>query len=129
MKYLPINRTVQLLLFAVICVVSGCSTFQPISSKPPVSSLVLAAPVTEKLALSTHILPAGEYKATYEDSGGYYYQAPSKVISKDFMAYLEDGGIYIPRGSTKPTRFYILANYGQKVLYHLPNSEGIELKP
>lgn len=129
MNNLPMNRIVHLLLFMAIAVTSGCSTFQPISSKPRVSSLVLAAPVTEKLALSTHILPAGEYKATYEDSDGFYYPAPSKIISKDFVAYLEDGGIYIPRDGTKPTGFYVLSNYGQKVLYHLPNLEGIDVKP
>jgi hypothetical protein len=129
MKNPILNRTIGTLPYIFALMMCGCSTFQPISSKPPVSSLILSSPVTERLALSTHILPAGEYKPAYEDSGGYYYQAPSKIISKDFIAYLEDGGIYIRRGSTNPTAFYILANYGQKVVYNLPDAKGIEVKP
>jgi hypothetical protein len=81
---------------------------QPISSKPPESAIELKAPAKFKGFLYTVIFPPGEYRPLYEDSGGYYYQAPAKVIGHDIMSYMFDGGLYVKRTANEPTRWYII---------------------
>jgi len=92
---------------------AGCSTLRPLSSKPPVPRIVLGAPFDVRLGvgvlspLPSHvILPAGEYRPLYEDDQVYYYQAAAKVVVRDPASVLEDGGIYVQRGTTTPTGWY-----------------------
>jgi hypothetical protein len=82
---------------------------RPISSKPPESAIVLKSTFTVHSALlDTATFPAGEYRPLYEDNGGYYFQAPSKVIihSAGIVNYMFDGGVYVKRGSNEPTEWY-----------------------
>ena len=103
--------------FAVILLVvllgAGCSSFQqdssprPISSKPPESAIVLGAPVTVRDQTATDTFPAGKYRLLYEDRGGYYFEAPAKVLVDDVAVFAYDGGLYVARGATAPTRWYV----------------------
>jgi hypothetical protein len=86
---------------------------RPLSSKPPLPRIVLAAPVDNRAfsgllpPIPYHvILPAGEYRPLYEDDRAYYYQAPTKVVVNDLASSLYDGGIYVQRGTTTPTGWY-----------------------
>jgi hypothetical protein len=93
----------------------------PITSTPPVPSIVLRAPYNARGVagllppIPFHvILPAGEYRPLYEDDQVYYYQAPSKVVVNDLTSLLYDGGIYVQRGSTKPTGWYYICEDGSQ---------------
>src|ERR1035437_4662548 len=66
---------------------TGCTSLQPISSKPPESAIELKAPAKFPGFLYTVTFPAGVYRPLYEDSDGYYYQAPAKVIGHDIMSW------------------------------------------
>jgi hypothetical protein len=102
--------------FAVILVVLlgvGCSSLQQdssprsISSKPPESAIVLTAPVTVRDQTATDTFPAGKYRPLYEDRGGYYFEAPAKVLVDDVAVFAYDGGLYVARGAAAPTRWYV----------------------
>jgi hypothetical protein len=92
----------------------GCSSLQPLSSTPPAPVITLTAPATVKGVFgSTLTFPAGDYKAIMEDKGGFYYEAPGKIIAKDLMASLYDGGLYVKKESEVPERFYLITHAGQ----------------
>ena len=96
---------------------TGCTSLQPISSKPPESAIELKAPAKFPGFLYTVTFPAGVYRPLYEDSDGYYYQAPAKVIGHDIMSYMLDGGLYVERTATEPTQWYIInPQNGQKTM-------------
>src|SRR5436190_5502484 len=99
-------------LFSLL--LTGCTSLRPISSKPPVSAIVLKTPAKFPGFLYTVTFPAGEYRPLYEDSGGYYYQAPAKIIGHDIMSYMLDGGLYVERTTNEPTKWYVIdPQYGQ----------------
>ena len=101
----------------LICLIlTGCTSLRPISSKPPESAIVLSAPVTIREIVTTATFPAGEYHPLYEDDGGYYYQAPTKVVANDIFSYMYDGGLYVERGTNEPTKWYVIGQNGQKTL-------------
>src|SRR5450631_1604235 len=84
---------------------TGCSSLRPISSKPPESAIMLTAPVTIREFVTTVTFPAGEYRPLYEDDGGYFFQAPAKVVANDIFSYMYDGGLYVERGTNEPTKW------------------------
>ena len=92
---------------------AGCSSLRqhsslrPISSKPPESAIVLNAPVTVRDQSATDTFPAGEYRPRYEDRGGYYFEAPAKVVVDDVAVFAYEGGLYAARGATEPTGWYV----------------------
>jgi hypothetical protein len=87
---------------------TGCTSLRPISSKPPESAIELKAPAKFTGFLCTVTFPTGKYLPLYEDDGGYYYQAPAKVIGHDIMSYMLDGGLYVERSTNEPTQWYII---------------------
>ena len=95
--------------------------------------MTLKTPLTIKHAGMTDIFPAGEYGVLYEDASGYYYEAPGKIASTTYSKYFLtgslQGGIYIKRGDTNPTSFYIMGNYNRTHMYHVPKTNVFELKP
>jgi hypothetical protein len=101
-------------------IVAGCSSLRsnqslrPISSKPPESAIVLNAPeiVSESGTITT--FPAGEYRPAYEERGGYYFQAPTKVLVDDVAVFAYEGGLYVARGESEPTRWYVIHTNGEK---------------
>jgi hypothetical protein len=99
-----------MLLMAVVSVLlSGCASMRVLSSTPPVKRLVLEKPAEFTFGLGTKItLPVGEYKPVMEDDKGYYYQAPSKVVARDIFSYVADGGLYVRRRETVPSRWYAI---------------------
>jgi len=107
----------------VFLLTSGCSNLQlksssprPISSKPPESAIVLSAPITvTDTDGATNTFPAGKYQPLYEDKGGFYFQAPSKVIVNDVAVFGYDGGLYVARGATEPTEWYFTGPSGKKM--------------
>jgi hypothetical protein len=102
-------------LFALL--LTGCTSLEPISSKPPESAIVLKTSAKFTGILYTVTFPPGEYRPLYEDSGGYYYQAPAKVIGHDIMSYMLDGGLYVERTTNEPTQWYIInPQNGQKTM-------------
>ena len=109
---------------------AGCSSLRPLASKPPATVITLAAPLIIKEALwSETVLPAGDYRATLEDNGGYYYAAPAKLIRNDTVAWQLDGGLYLPKGSTAPTHYYVVGQHHATGLYRLKVQPQYELKP
>src|SRR5438445_4925101 len=89
------------------------SSLRPISSKPPESAIVLSAPVTVRDQTATDTFPAGKYRPLYEDRGGYYFEAPAKVVVDDVAVFAYEGGLYVVRGATEPTRWYISRQGGR----------------
>jgi hypothetical protein len=108
-------------LAVVAVLVTGCSSLpqlkssppKPISSRPPESAIVLTAPVTVNAKGATNVFPPGRYRPLYEDKGGYYFQAPDKVLVNDVASYGYDGGVYVRRGSTEPTEWYVMGASGK----------------
>ncbi len=93
---------------------TGCISYRPISSKPPETAIAVKSPfkVTVSL-LGDHVtFPAGEYRPLYEDDGGYYFQSPAKVILVSAGIPMEaiDAGLFVKRGSTEPTKWYLIEN-------------------
>ena len=89
--------------------ITGCTSLQPISTKPPESAIVLKSTAKFSGFLCSFEFPAGEYHPLYEDDGGYYFQAPSKVISKKLLGdFMLDGGLYVVRNSSEPTKWYVI---------------------
>jgi len=112
-------RITIITLSLVSMLITGCTSMRPLSSKPPESAIVLKSPVKVGVVVA-FAFPAGEYRPLYEDDGGYYYQAPSKVIFYDFpFSRMIDGGLYVERTATEPTQwYYIDLQYGQKHMIH-----------
>lgn len=108
---------------------TGCSSLRPISSTPPESAIRLNEPVTIHEFLSKATFPAGEYHPLYEDNDGYYYQAPSKIVANDLFSYMYDGGLYVKRGGTEPTEWYIIVQNGQKNMGRFKTVPPHELIP
>jgi hypothetical protein len=112
--FMKFKSQVQLLIslfFAVMVAVifSGCASMRVISSTPPVKEIVVEQPAEFTFGLATKLtMPAGEYKPTLEDNSGYYYQAPSKLVARDILSYVADGGLFIKRGETVPSRWYAI---------------------
>jgi hypothetical protein len=101
-------------LAAVLAVVAltACSSLRPITSDPPASAVLLFAPFSiEQFSKAT--FPSGEYRALYEDDGGYYYQAPTKIVANALFSYLYDGGLYVKRGATEPTDWFVIGQGGR----------------
>ena len=88
---------------------------KPISSKPPESAIVLSEPVTVNDKGATNVFPAGKYRPLYEDRGGYYFEAPTKVLVNDVASFGYDGGVYVARGATEPTQWYVISPSGKKM--------------
>jgi hypothetical protein len=100
-------------ILLVVLLGAGCSSLRPgsslhpISSKPPESAIVLSAPVTVRDQSATDTFPAGKYRPLYEDRSGYYFEAPDKVVVDDVAVFAYEGGLYVARGATEPTRWYV----------------------
>jgi hypothetical protein len=101
---------------------AGCSSLQlkssppkPIASKPPESAIVLSEPVTVNDKGAANVFPAGKYRPLYEDRGGYYFEAPAKVLVNDVASFGYDGGLYVVRGATEPTQWYVISPGGKKM--------------
>jgi hypothetical protein len=105
------NEITVILLVVLLGV--GCSSLwqdsslRPISSKPPESAIVLSGPVTIRDQSATDTFPPGEYRPRYEDRGGYYFEAPAKVVVDDVAVFAYEGGLYVARGATEPTGWYV----------------------
>jgi hypothetical protein len=101
---------------SVVLLAAGCSSMRPIASSPPVPRIVMAEPFTASQGYKTLAFPAGEYSPVYEDNGGYYYQAPVKIVRKGaMMSDMCDGGLYVKRGDNQPKRYYLVDNTGHVV--------------
>jgi hypothetical protein len=110
-------------LFAVVALsvaAAACSSLRsnqslrPISSKPPESAIVLSAPAVVSESGTVTTFPAGEYRPVYEDRGGYYFQAPTKVLVDEVAVFAREGGLYVARGDTEPAHWYVIGEKGEK---------------
>lgn len=97
-----------------------------ISSEAP-ASIELTAPaiVTDQGATTT--FPPGKYKPAFEDERGYYYEAPKKVLFDDVAVYSFDGGVYVERGHTAPTRWYVIRPNGRRTMGHFKTAPSYEI--
>jgi hypothetical protein len=111
-----------------VLALAGCSPLRPISSAPPASAVVIATPFTID-QLSKASFPAGEYRPLYEDAGGYYYQAPSKVVANALFTFMYDGGLYVKRGETEPTQWYVVGQSGVITMGQFKTVPPHEMKP
>jgi len=117
-------------MLIVPMMLAGCSSLRPLASKPPATVITLAAPLIIKQAFGGEtVLPAGDYRATLEDSKGYYFAAPAKLIRNDTVGWQLDGGLYLRKGSTIPTHYYVVGRHHAIELYRLKVQPQYELKP
>ena len=114
------NTRAIIVFFGLVAI--GCGSLQlkspppkPISSKPPESAILLSEPVMVNDKGAANIFPAGKYRPLYEDRGGYYYEAPTKVLVSDVASFGYDGGLYVARGATEPTQWYVTSPSGKKM--------------
>jgi hypothetical protein len=78
---------------------------------------------------ATTTFPVGKYRPVYEDQHGYYFEAPSKVIVDDIGVYGFEGGIYIPRGKTAPTHWYMIRPNGRRTMGHFKTAPLYKVIP
>jgi hypothetical protein len=108
--------------------VAGCGHLRPVSSTPPVTAVVVSAPFTiDQLSKAT--FPPGEYRPLYEDNGGFYYQAPAKIVANALFSYMYDGGLYVKRGETNLTQWYVVSQGGMITRGQLKTEPPHEFKP
>jgi hypothetical protein len=121
---------IPLTVLALALTLAGCASLRPLDSAPPVSAIRLSTPLTIKGILGGRtILPSGEYKATMEDDRGYYYNAPAKLIHNDTSSWLMDGGLYVRKGQTTPSHYYLVGRQHIADLYRLKEQAQFELIP
>jgi hypothetical protein len=119
-----LSRSIACAAVAVALLATGCSSrhkqssFRAIASQPPVSAIELITPATVSEEGATTTFPAGKYRPMYEDDHGYYFEAPRKVIVDDVGVYGFDGGVYIQRGKTVPTEWYLIRPNGRRSMGH-----------
>ena len=110
------SRYPAILLFVAAALLSACASITPVQSKPPYRKIVVNHPFSwgDGIITIKVNMPVGVYTPTFEDKGGYYYQAPQKITGRDsFFPLLVDGGLYLERARTKPDAVYIIRNqYG-----------------
>ena len=125
------KRAIALLgILGLTMVLAGCASLRPLASTPPAAVIELTEPVTIRYMLQGDtILPAGEYRATLEDNGGYYYAAPAKLIRNDTVGWQLDGGLYLKKGAQKPTYYYVVGQHHATGLYRLKAEPNFNLKP
>jgi len=115
-----LNRWIIVKALAVAALITGCSSlhkqssFRAIASHPPVAAIELIKPATVSEEGATTTFPPGKYRPMYEDDHGYYFEAPRKVIVDDVGVYGFDGGVYIQRGKTAPTEWYLIRPNGRR---------------
>ena len=111
-----------IIVAAVALVATGCasanrhSTFRAIKSEPPAAAIELVAPAIVSEEGATTTFPVGKYKPAYEDDGGYYFEAPRKVLVDDVATYAFNGGVYVARGETAPSRWYLIRPNGRRTM-------------
>ena len=99
-------------LLAVFCL-SGCSSMRPIASEPPVPGIFVTAPFSVSIVFRSAAFPAGRYLPSYEDNGGYYYQAPTKIVERGLLLnHICDGGLYVKRGTKEAKQWYVIEGSG-----------------
>ncbi|MCW5552226.1 MAG: hypothetical protein KIS67_08655 [Verrucomicrobiae bacterium] len=117
-------------ILGLTMVLAGCASLRPLASTPPAAVIELTEPMTIRYALQGDtILPAGEYRATLEDNGGYYYAAPAKLIRNDTVGWQLDGGLYLKKGAQMPTHYYVVGQHHATGLYRLKTEPKCKLKP
>jgi len=100
--------------------ITGCSSlhkqssFRAVASHPSIAAIELVKPASVSEEGATTTFPAGKYRPMYEDDHGYYFEAPRKVIVDDVAVYAFDGGVYIQRGKTAPTEWYVIRPNGRR---------------
>lgn len=100
---------------------SGCVdvvNVRPISSTPPASAILVRSAfqatimgtVPGTVPGDTATFPAGEYRPLYENERGYFFEAPAKatIIQYFGATSTETCGLYVARGSTEPTQWYLV---------------------
>lgn len=109
-------------VLAVLLVSMGCSSlnrgasFRAITSEPSLRAIELITPAVVSEEGATTTFPAGKYKAAFEDDRGVYYEAPRKVLVDDIGVYGFDGGVYVMRGKSAPTHWYIIRPNGRRTM-------------
>ncbi len=120
-------------LLLILCIalgLSGCVTTvpQPITTTPPATALRVAPGLSVPTSVTLYTtapltvdfeyeMPAGTYKATYEDKEGYYFAAPAPLLMRHGWDRTTEtqGGIYWSRGIAYPTHVYVYKNAVRKV--------------
>lgn len=122
--------TVLFGIFVGMLTLVGCSSLRPLSSTASPATIKLESPliITHFLGGET-ILPAGDYRATMEDKGGYYYAAPAKLIGNGGGGWLLDGGFYLPKGAATPSHYYSVGQHHAITLHRLKQLPQHETKP
>jgi len=104
----------------ILMLLAGCNTTghashpRAITSTPPIKAIELTVPATVSEEGATTTFPVGKYKPVYEDDHGFYFEAPGKVLVDDIATYAFDGGVYVERGRTEPTHWYIIRPNGRR---------------
>ena len=99
---------------------AGCSHFgsgsspHEISSTPPASAIVLKEPAVVSAEGATTKFPA---------------EAPEKVLVDDVAVYAFDGGLYVERGKTAPTHWWIVRPNGRRTMGHFKTLPSYKLVP
>ena len=123
------KASIGIILTAIaLALLSGCASMRVLSSTPPVKGFVLEKPAEFTFGLGSKIsLPAGEYKPVMEDNDGYYYQAPSKLVARDIFSYVADGGLYLHRGETMPSKWYAIDQQNYTKTGKLPKDFSLKV--
>ncbi|MDR3402610.1 MAG: hypothetical protein P4L99_08935 [Chthoniobacter sp.] len=109
------RRLVFLLLASLVAsVTTGCTTLQPLHSKPPLAKIILPQPFDGDGFMFHLHMPAGEYLPLYEQGTTYYYQAPSKIAIRTIATDYQDGGFFVEAGTKVPHGWWHFDDEGNK---------------
>ena len=129
------SRWIIVKALAVALLITGCgslhkqSSFRAIASHPPVAAIELIKPAAVSEEGATTTFPPGKYRPMYEDDHGYYFESPRKVIVDDVGVYGFDGGVYIQRGQTAPTEWYLIRPNGRRSMGRFKTAPMYKITP
>jgi hypothetical protein len=123
-----LGLTTAALVGCVAIFASGCAghKMHALTSEAP-ASIELTAPAIVSDQGATTTFPPGKYKPAFEDEHGYYYEAPKKVLIDDVAVYAFEGGVYVERGHTAPTRWYVIRPNGRRTMGRFKTPPSYEI--
>lgn len=113
---MTLSKTIlRVVSLSIAFAIAGCANVSPIAQAANVegravslTALRVVKPFQFRPALYSATFPAGVYLPSFEDSEGFYFRAPSQVLTSTLLGGgVANGGIYVSRASWGKYRAYI----------------------
>jgi hypothetical protein len=113
--------------------ITGCSALHPgseirtVTGNSSIAAIELVSPTTVSHEGAITTFPSGKYRAAFEDDHGYYFEAPSKIFVDDVAVYAYEGGVYMEKGKTVPTQWYIVKPTSGRTMGHFRHPPPVRI--